>query len=268
MSFLRKIEQSLDNRLRGIFGGSREEPGAREAVELYRDALDRIAARTAVGKRGERVFPFNRIHIELRAPDAERRAVLQALFDPAQLLEDIRNALAGERASAPEDLQAEVRYLPDAPEDLAIQCEKIAPPEPEAPAPPPPPRSFPLVPVLLRTLTGAASESVFVADRPHLNIGREHNVTDTQGRAVRRNDLWFPEGADEANATVSRTHAHIRFDTATGEWRIYDDGSSLGTYLFRNGGRIDVPGHAPRGVMLRPNDEIYLGQARLRLEIL
>jgi hypothetical protein len=31
--------------------------------------------------------------------------------------------------------------------------------------------------------------------------------------------------------------------------------------------RIDVPGHAPRGVLLLPGDEIYLGRARIRLEI-
>ncbi len=40
MSILRRIEKTLDERLRGIFGGSGSEPGSREAIELYRDALD------------------------------------------------------------------------------------------------------------------------------------------------------------------------------------------------------------------------------------
>jgi hypothetical protein len=268
MSFLRKIEHSLDNRLRGIFGGRRDEPGSREAIELYRDALDQIAARATVGKRGEHVFPFNRIHIELRAADSERRTVLEALFEPAQLLEDIRSTLAGERAASPEGLAVDVHYNSEAEMDLAIRCEKIEAPAPAPPEPPPTPKQFAVIPVILRTLTGQCSESVFLADKLHISIGREHEVTDAQGRAVRRNDLFFPEGGGDINATVSRTHAHIRFDTATGEWRIYDDGSTLGTYLFRSGRRIDVPAHAPRGVMLLPNDEIYLGQARLRLEIL
>jgi len=35
MSLLRRIEKSLDQRLRSIFSGGEEEPGAREAVELY-----------------------------------------------------------------------------------------------------------------------------------------------------------------------------------------------------------------------------------------
>jgi pSer/pThr/pTyr-binding forkhead associated (FHA) protein len=91
-------------------------------------------------------------------------------------------------------------------------------------------------------------------------------VVDSLGRAVRRNDLHFPEGLHEANSTVSRSHAHLRFDPAAGEWRIYDDGSSLGTSIFREGRRIEVPAHASRGVALRPGDEIYLGQARLIFE--
>jgi hypothetical protein len=86
------------------------------------------------------------------------------------------------------------------------------------------------------------------------------------GRVFRHNELSFPESAHAANASVSRAHAHILFDSASGQWRIFDDGSSLGTTLFRDGRRIDVPAHASRGVALRPGDEIYLGQARLRFE--
>ena len=51
MSFLRKIEQTLDSRLRSVFGGSRDEPGSREGIELYRDALDQIAAGEIVNGR-------------------------------------------------------------------------------------------------------------------------------------------------------------------------------------------------------------------------
>jgi hypothetical protein len=265
MSFLRRIEQTLDQRLRGLFGKSSNEPGAREAIELYRDALDQIGARATVGKRG-RVFPFDLIKIELRAADAERKTVLEALFDPAQMIDDIKSTLLSERVSPPEKLALMVHYPADAAVDLRIVCEKTAP-EPEA-LPPPPPPEMPLIPVLLRTLEGSSSETEFVADRQRINIGRERDVVDSLGRAVRRNDLFFPEGADEANASVSRSHAHIRFDGASGEWRIYDDGSTLGTSLFRDGHRIDVPAHAPRGAKLLPGDEIYLGQARVRLEIL
>jgi FHA domain-containing protein len=269
MSFLRKIEQTLDTRLRGIFGGRQDEPGSREAIELYRDALDQIAARAIVGKRGERVFPFNAIQIELGAADGERRTVLEALFEPVQLLADVREALAGERASVPAELTVRVVYPAEALVDLRVVCEKAVPVAAveELAQPVVQNEPNPLIPVLLRTMVGVSSEPAFIANKAHINIGREQDVVDTQGRAVRRNDLWFAEGADEANATVSRTHAHVRFEAGSGEWRIYDDGSSFGTYIFRAGRRIDVPGHSPRGVMLLPGDEIYLGQVRVRLEI-
>jgi hypothetical protein len=266
MSFLRKLEQSLDKRVRSIFGGHHEGPGSREAIELYRDALDQIGARATVGKRGDRVFPFDIVRIELRAEDAERKSLLEALFDPAQMVDDIRAALAGERVTAPANLSVSIHYPPEAVVEMRILCEKSAPVEapPLEPAPPP---QHQIIPVLVRTLAGVSSEPEFTADRLRVNIGREQDVVDPMGRAVRRNDLWFPEGADEANATVSRSHAHLKFDAASGEWRIYDDGSTLGTSLFRDGKRIEVPAHGPRGVMLLPGDEIYLGQARLRLEI-
>ena len=82
---------------------------------------------------------------------------------------------------------------------------------------------------------------------------------------VRRNDIVFEEGADEANITVSRKHAHIVREE--GEYRIWDDGSEFGTRVFRDGRTIEVPPGNRRGEKLRPGDEIYLGRARLRFEL-
>ncbi len=118
----------------------------------------------------------------------------------------------------------------------------------------------------LVTITGVASSPELALDRPRINLGREEEVLDAMGRVFRHNELSFPESAHAANPSVSRAHAHILFDSASGQWRIFDDGSSLGTTLFRDGRRIDVPAHASRGVALRSGDEIYLGQARLRFE--
>jgi hypothetical protein len=117
-------------------------------------------------------------------------------------------------------------------------------------------------------VTGASATPEFTLDRPRINLGREEEVVDSLGRAIRRNELCFPEHLHEANASVSRSQAHIAFDAGTGQWRIFDDGSSLGTNLFREGRRVDVPSHGGRGVALRPGDEIYLGQVRLRFEAL
>lgn len=274
MNLLRRIEKSLDHRLRSMFSGGQDEPGAREAIELYRDALDHIAARATLGKRGDRVFPFNLVTIELDAGDAERKAVLETLFDPGQLGDDVRATLEEERITPPENLTVAVHYPENAVVEMRIVCERTekpaAPPaQAEPPAPPPvapAPPAIAIVPARLVTVTGISSAPDFVLDRARVNLGREAEVIDTMGRAIRRNELSFPEEAHEANPSVSRSHAHVAFDGASGQWRIFDDGSSLGTVVFRDGRRIDIPAHAGRGVALRPGDEIYLGQVRLRFE--
>ena len=262
MSFLRRLEKTLDERVRGLFAGAGAGTASQsEAIELYRDALDQIAARSTVGRRGDRVFPFDRIRVELRAETADRRVLLEALFAPEQMIGDIRATLVEAGVKSPDELSVTVGYPAEAAVELRVLCEKTA--QPGVPAQP---AVVPLAPMRLVTLTGCSSARDFVAERPHISIGRVPEVLDSLGRAIRRNDLYFPEGADEANATVSRAHAHLRFEAATGDWRIYDDGSSLGTVIFREGRRIEVPAHAARGVMLRPGDEIYLGQVRLRCD--
>jgi hypothetical protein len=265
MSLLRRIEKSLDQRLRAIFSGGEEETGAREAVELYRDALDQIASRATAGKRGDRIFPFNLITIELAAENAERKAVLETLFDPGQLGDDIRATLKEERVTPPADLTVAVKYPENALVEMRVVCER-GKSEPAPTAAPAQPLAVEIVPARLLTITGVSSAAEFTLDRMRINLGREAEITDALGRAIRRNELFFPEQAHEANPSVSRSHAHIRFDGSSGEWRIFDDGSSIGTTLFREGRRIDVPAHAGRGVALRPGDEIYLGQVRLRFE--
>jgi FHA domain len=260
MNLLRRIEKSLDHRLRAIFSGGREEPGAREAIELYRDALDQIATRATAGKRGGRVFPFNLITIELHAADPERKAVLETLFDPGQLGDDIRSTLEESRITPPSELTVAVRYPEESLVEMRILCEKQ---EKEKPVLPPTLSTAP-TPARLLTITGMSSAPELQLDSLRINLGREEEVLDISGRPIRRNELSFPEAAHEANGTVSRSHAHISFDSGAGLWRIFDDGSSLGTSLFRAGRRIEVPAHGGRGVALRPGDEIYLGQVRLR----
>jgi hypothetical protein len=265
MSLLRRIEKSLDQRLRGLFSGGTEDAGAREGIELYRDALDQIAGRATTGKRGDRVFPFNLITVELRAETAERKAVLETLFEPSQLNNDIRATLKEERVAPPADLTVAVRY-PESPQaEMRVifeRTERTALPVAGAVA-----GTMELAAARLVTVTGISSCPEFALERPRINLGREEEVSDALGRTIRRNELSFPENAHEANPSVSRSHAHIAFDASSGEWRIYDDGSSIGTTLFRAGRRIDVPPHGSRGVALHHGDEIYLGQVRLRFEL-
>jgi len=165
----------------------------------------------------------------------------------------------------PTDLTVAVRYPEGAPVEMRVVCERGKVESVPAPAPPAA-VAIELMPARLVTITGVSSSPEFSLERPRINLGREAEITDALGRAIRRNELFFPEQAHEANPSVSRAHAHIRFDGPSGEWRIFDDGSSIGTTLFRDGRRIDVPAHAGRGVALRAGDEIYLGQVRLQFE--
>lgn len=260
MSILRRIEKTLDQRLRSIFanGGTSGDavPEAREAIELYSETLEKVAGKVQVGRKGERLFPFNRISIELHSGSDERRAVLEALFEPTQLLEDLRAALHEERIDAPSDLTVAIYYNPEALVELRVTCDALQAPR------------EPVVPVSIkpaRLLDPTGDHYDLTGDR--INIGRDQEVVDQLGRLARRNDLAFPETLGAANASVSRAHAHIAPDKATGDWRIFDDGSSFGTSLFREGHRIEVPAHGTRGVLLKSNDEIYLGQVRLRFEL-
>src|SRR5271165_3393867 len=109
MKLLRRIEKTMDERLRSLFSGGREAPGSREAIELYRDALEQIASRATAGKRGDRMFPFNLITIELAAEAAEGKTVLEALFDAGTLVDDIRATLKEEGVTPPADLTVVIR---------------------------------------------------------------------------------------------------------------------------------------------------------------
>ena len=116
----------------------------------------------------------------------------------------------------------------------------------------------------MTVLKSKSQEPEYTLDKPRTNLGRLAELTDSEQRVIRRNDVVFEEGADEANATVSRKHAHIRLED--GDYRICDDGSEFGTRVFREGRTIEVPSGNRRGEKLRPGDEIYLGRARLRFE--
>jgi pSer/pThr/pTyr-binding forkhead associated (FHA) protein len=111
---------------------------------------------------------------------------------------------------------------------------------------------------------GKAEHAEYVLDRARTNIGRMRELTDADQRVTRRNDIVFEDGADDANGTVSRRHAHIRLED--GEYRVCDDGSEFGTRVFRDGRSIEAPAGNRRGERLRAGDEIYVGRACLRFE--
>jgi pSer/pThr/pTyr-binding forkhead associated (FHA) protein len=111
---------------------------------------------------------------------------------------------------------------------------------------------------------GTANVTEIRLSKARTNIGRVVDVVRSEG-LFRRNDLAFAEDT-EVNRSVSREHAHIQFDKAAGEYRLFNDrwyplgGRDCGTWIVRDGMSQEVHRNA-RGTKLEPGDEIHFGLA-------
>jgi hypothetical protein len=253
MSLFSEIEKSIERGFRmwtdRLFGPGQSD----DLIVMHRAILDEIAGKVRTMARGERVMPFTRVVVTLTAADAERRAMLEGAFGE-RLDEDVREALKASGCEIPRGFAVEVQTSEtgDAPFEIEYHAEKAPAAVPSA------------GPGRLVVVRGKAEKSEYVLEKARTNIGRMAELTDADQRVTRRNDIVFEEGADEANGTVSRRHAHIRLEN--GEYRLCDDGSEFGTRVFRDGRPIDAPPGNRRGEKLRQGDEIYLGRACLRFE--
>jgi hypothetical protein len=195
------------------------------------------------------------VTVTLVSPDADRRALYHTAFGEGGRLEaDIREAFDSVDCEVPRGFHVEVKTAEVGEKkfeiEYALEPAKAAIEEPKGTA-------------RVTVVKGKTTETEYILNKARTNIGRIAELTDSEQRVVRRNDVVFEEG-DEANATVSRRHAHIRLEA--GEYRICDDESEFGTRVFRDGRAIEVPAGNRRGEKLRPGDEIYLGRACLRFE--
>ena len=263
MSILRRFERQVDEKLRKLFSGSEGE--SQEILEIHRHILDEVTMKIQPLRRGKRGFPYNHLVVHIPVIEPERRATFAMTFaDGDELTADIRDALLQADCEPPPDLRAEVvldeQELPMA----AIHGFHIVYKSRDSAAPLSP-DPLPAA-ARLEILAGRASQKSYEVGPRLLNIGRLHEVLDEHHRLIRRNDVIFEDGDDPANATVSRAHAHIQFNAASREYRLFDDHSAYGTSLFRGSALIHVPGGSGRGVALRPGDEIYFGRARARFE--
>jgi hypothetical protein len=228
-----------------------------EVLLVHRDILEAIGSKVQTVARGQKVFPYVGVAVTLVSPDADRRALYQTAFGEGGRLDaDIRAALESVDCDIPRgfavtvhtaetgDRKFEIAYTVESPKVAAVAAE-------------------PSGPGRLTVVKGKAAQAEYVLEKPRVNIGRIAELTDSEQRVVRRNDVVFEEG-DESNATVSRRHAHIRLEA--GEYRLCDDESEFGTRVFRDGRAIEVPAGNRRGEKLRAGDEIYLGRACLRFD--
>jgi hypothetical protein len=267
----------LEHTLERLFGGR----PAREPLEVRRAVLDAILAQVQPVASGRRILPFNRVTVSIVAADAaERRLFKSALTGDTGLDADLRKGLEKQGAPWPADFALAVRFVKEPGKGWAAGARfhvAVATDEPTArPASP--------GTALARTAEGASTSAV--ADVPaivlrvtggqakpkqvssqggRLSVGRQAAVTDQQGRVVRRNDLAFT-GEDPASRSVSRAHGYVAWTAASKSYRVYDEHSSHGTQVARQGRLIPVP-PGRDGLKLQTGDEIHLGQAVVRVEI-
>jgi FHA domain len=260
MNLFSKIEESIERGFRKwterMFGPADSD----ELLLVHRAILEAIEARVQTVARGQRVFPYAHVTVTLVSPDPDRRALYQTAFGASGRLEsDVQEALESAECELPKGFGVEVKTSETGDKNFTIEYSAESSKRAvEAAA------QVPRGPGRLVVLKGKTAQGDYALEKARTNLGRLAELTDSEHRVVRRNDLVFEEGGDDANGTVSRSHAHIKLDD--GEYRLCDDGSEFGTRVLRDGRTIEVPGGNRRGERLRPGDEIFLGRACLRFE--
>jgi hypothetical protein len=239
-----------------------------QPIEVRKATLDEVEDLVEPASRSRRIFPYNRVTVEVVAADARRRAAMEAVLGERS---DLGRAVLARLTSAgcppPKDLHVRLKVVKRAGADwekgraFRLQCEHV-----EAQAPEPsPPRSAPGAAALV-IVKGETTDARYLLRGGCTNIGRLTEVVDRDRRVVRRNQVVFTDCKNGINLTVSRTHAHIARNPS-GEYRLFDDGSSSGTRILRGGRTLALPPGSPRGTRLQPGDEIYFGQACMRFDI-
>jgi len=233
-----------------------------ELAEIRLAVLDQVREKS-YRSGGRKVFPFDLLRVHLRGLEEGRREVYAGGFFRRYLEQEIAGALRNAGCRYPENLRVEVEAeagLPPRGESwLAVEATMQARPDAEG---------KPVARLVVRE--GKANVESVAISKSRVNIGRVVDVYRDQG-LFRRNDLAFAEDT-EINRTVSREHAHIQYDRANGECRIFNDRwqargqtGECGIWIVRDGMSQEVHRDS-RGVRLEPGDEIHLGRAILDFE--
>jgi hypothetical protein len=260
-----KLEKTLLDRL------SRRRDIRRHPIELYGDILDAIEEATEAGSRGGRIFPYNTITVKMPTTTDHERATAEAVFaEPPSLEQRVRTRLRQGGCAEVDELTVVLKFVDGTADEWLgreyhVEFRRRA--TPRRPNPAVKARSPAEQELHVVVVAGTAAKARYSFNASRINLGRLTDVLDRQHRVIRQNQVAFLDGDDEVSPSVSRTHAHIRFDAGTGEARLHDDGSTHGTRVVRGGRTIDVPRGGGRGLKLRDGDEVVLGQARVRVEL-
>jgi len=269
--------RALESRLTTAFeraahtvAGSNAAPPPIEVIEL---AVDDICSHVQPAGRGRSSFPFNRVTITFVAPTPEDEARFEAICEgPPSIHERVLRRLTSAGCDAP-DVDVLVEYCAALPAQDSADDEvrpvardrwfSVALARVDATAREP---RGPVVCVEVLVLGGEADRGAYSFTTFPVAIGRGGDVRDSRNQLLRINHVAFAESEHEVNRTVSRRHARIELDEATGRPRIVDDNSAQGTSVIRGGRGIAVP-RGSRGLGLKSDDEIVLGQARIKVRV-
>jgi len=225
-----------------------------ELAEIRLAVIDQIREKS-YRSGGKKVFPYDLLRVQLRGVEDSRCAVFAGKFFRQYLEQEMRAALTNAGCRYPEDLRVEVEVtggLPARGENWLIVSTGTQAQAGVASR------------ARLVVREGVANAPEIPLEKARTNIGRAVDVFRSEG-LFRRNDLAFAEDT-EVNRSVSREHAHITFDRATGEYRLFNDRwyalgeRDCGTWIVRDGMSQEVHRNA-RGAKLEPGDEIHFGRA-------
>jgi hypothetical protein len=254
------VGRAVDTLVERLVGSSPKQP-----LEILHALLEDVERQVQPAGRGRWVFPFNRVTVEVLAPTRDARARLAGVIgDATALRARIADKLQPTCRLGQLDIRIVFRTKRPAhwhQPEYHVQYERVD----AEPAGQSRPAVGPSAIELIVT-NGIASQRRFSFKTDRIDVGRGTEVLDTRQRLLRRNQIAFPDDGHDVNQTVSRRHAHILYRESSREYRLYDDNSARGTSIVRSGATIPVP-PGGRGVGLRSDDELILGQARLRVKI-
>jgi hypothetical protein len=226
-----------------------------ELAEIRLAVLDRIREKS-YRSGGRKVFPYDLLRIRLRGVEESRYGIFAGRFFRQYLEQEVRNALQEAGCRYPDTLRVDVDPVVGLPQPGEQWLIVEAGSQDRAAG----------AAARLVVCDGSANVSELRLDKARINIGRVVDVYRAEG-LFRRNDLAF-SAETEINASVSREHAHIRHDSATGEYRLFNDrwyprgprAGECGVWIFRDGASHEVHRDS-RGAKLQAGDEIHFGRA-------
>jgi hypothetical protein len=260
MRSLEQLDRWIASKLKAWSSGAVGAQGM-DLLEIRREILHDIRDHIEPKGEGKNVFPYNDVQINIAAADRTHQALLEGALGGDKELEQTISALLNE-AGCP--LPAAFSVTVSVTEDPAIALTghpfHIDYSHVKSAAKNTGHHSRPNA--KLTVLRGQADPNEYTISSDRINLGRLKEVVSAKDGLRRRNDIAFAE----TETTVSREHAHLRYDPASGKFRLYDAMSQHGTNVFREGRRFTVPKGLTRGLPLQSGDEIHLGAARLRFD--